>query len=88
MGQHKQIQTQFSKNSVKRGTWVSQLVKVLTWAQVIISRFQVMIARFLGSSPTSGFVLTAQSLETASDSESPLLSAPPLCLCFSKINKH
>ena len=39
---------------------------------------QVMISRFVGSSPTSGSVLTAQSLEPASDSVSPSLSAPPL----------
>ena len=39
---------------------------------------QVMISRFVGSSPMSGSVLTAQSLEPASDSVSPPLSAPPL----------
>ena len=38
---------------------------------------QVMISRFLSSSPTSGSELTAQSLEPASDSVSPSLSAPP-----------
>ena len=39
----------------------------------------------------SGSVLTAQSLEPASDSVSPSLSTPPLlvhCLCLSKMNKH
>ena len=48
----------------------------------------VMISRFVSSSPTSGSVLTAQSLEPASDSVSPSLSAfPPLTLglFFSKI---
>ena len=45
-------------------------VKCLTPAQVLISRF-------VGSSPTSGSVLTAQSLEPVSDSVSPCLSAPP-----------
>ena len=39
---------------------------------------QVMISRFVGSSPTSGSGLTAQSLEPVSDSVSPSLSAPPL----------
>ena len=38
---------------------------------------QVMISRFMGLSPASGSVLTAQSLEPASDSVSPSLSAPP-----------
>ena len=56
----------------------AQSVKHLISAQVIISRL-------MGSSPVSGSVLTAQSLEAASDSVSPSLSAPPLlalCLCL------
>ena len=45
---------------------------------------QVMISRLVGSSPASGSVLTAQSLEPASDSVSSSLSAPPpLILCLS-----
>ena len=45
---------------------------------------QVMISRFVSSSPASGSVLTAQSLEPALDSVSPSLSAPPLLvLCLS-----
>ena len=47
---------------------------------------QVMVSRSVGSSPASGSVLAAQSLEPASDSVSPSLSAPPLlalCLCLS-----
>ena len=48
-----------------RGTWVAQLVKHLTSAQD-------MISQFMGSSPASGSVLTAQSLEPAFDSVSPL----------------
>ena len=52
------------------GAWVAQSVKHLTLAQV-------MISQFVGSSPVSGSVLTAQSLEPASDAVSPLLSAPP-----------
>ena len=54
---------------------------------------QVMISQLMGSSPASGSVLMAQSLEPASDSVSSSLSAPPplmLCLSLSvkKINKH
>ena len=45
---------------------------------------QVMISWFVGSSPTLGFVVTAQSLEPAPDSVAPPLSAPPmLMLCHS-----
>ena len=46
-----------------QGTCVAQLVKPPTWAQV-------MISRFAGSSPVWGSMLTAQSLEPASDSAS------------------
>ena len=51
---------------------------------------QVMISWFVSSSSTSGFVLTAQSLEPASDSVSPPLSTPPLLtlLCLSLNNKR
>ena len=38
---------------------------------------QVMISVFVSSSPASGSVLAARSLEPASDSGSPSLSAPP-----------
>ena len=41
-----------------RGAWVAQSVKRLTSAQVVISPF-------VGSSPASGSVLTARSLEPA-----------------------
>ena len=58
--------------------WLSQLVKRPTCAQV-------MISRFMSSSPALGCVLTAQSLEPVSDSVSPSLSAPsPLTLCLSQ----
>ena len=50
------------------GAWVAQSVEHPTSARV-------MISRFVGSSPASGSVLTAQSLEPASDSVSPSLSA-------------
>ena len=43
---------------------------------------QVMISRFVSSSPASGSVLTDQSLEPASDSVSPSLSIPPLFMLF------
>ena len=49
---------------------------------------QVMISQLVGSSPSLGSVLTAQSLEPASNSVSPSLSAPPLlslCLLFKKM---
>ena len=59
------------------GTPVAQPVKHPTSAQV-------MISQFVGSSPASGSVLMAQSLEPASDSVSPSLSALPLLpLCLS-----
>ena len=50
---------------------------------------QAMISWLMSSSPTSGSVLTARSLEPASDSVSPSLSAPhglSLSLSVSKIN--
>ena len=53
---------------------------------------QVMISWFMSSSPTSGSVLTAQTLEPVSDSVSPSLSAPlPFMLFLSvsqKMNKN
>ena len=68
------------------GTSVAQSVKCPTLAQVTISRF-------VGSSPTSGSVLTTQSLELCSDSVSAspcsfptqALSLPPHP---KKVNKH
>ena len=63
-----------------RGAWVAQSVKRPTSAQVTISRS-------MSSSPVSGSGLMAQSLEPASDSVSPSLSAPPpfmLCLSLSQ----
>ena len=71
-----------SKINKHWGAWVAQLVECPTSAQV-------MICQFVSSSPMSGSVLTAQSLEPASDSVSPTPSAPPqlvLFLCL-KINK-
>ena len=52
---------------------------------------QVMISWLVSSSTTSGSVLIAQSLESASDSVSSSLSAPHLlvpCLSVSKINNE
>ena len=49
---------------------------------------QVMISWFMGLSPASGSLLTAQSLQPALDSVSPSLSAPPLLtLCLSLSQK-
>ena len=45
-----------------------------------LTSVQVMISQLMSLSPTSGSVLTAQSLEPASDSVSPFLSAPPLLM--------
>ena len=61
---------------------MAQSAKRLTLAQV-------MILRLMSSSPASGSVLTAQSLEPASDSVSPSFTDPPpltLSLSLSKIN--
>ena len=59
------------------GTWVAWSVKCLTLAQVTI-------LQSVNSSPASGSVLTAQSVEPPSDSVSPSLSGPPLpMLCLS-----
>ena len=67
-----------------RGTWVAQSVKRPTSAQVVI-------LQFVSSSPASGSVLTAQSLEPASVSVSPSLSVPALLALFLSLkgkNKH
>ena len=67
----------------------SHTLGALGWQSPISA--QVMISRSVNSSSVSGSVLTAQSLEPASDSVFPSLSAPPLlelCLSLSKINKH
>ena len=60
---------------------MAQSVEHLTSAQVTISRI-------MGLSPTSGSVLTAQSLEPASDSGSLSLCPSPLMLYLSFKNKH
>ena len=51
------------------GSWVAPSVKRPTWAQVII-------LRFVNSSPVWGSVLMAHSLEPASESVSPSLFLP------------
>ena len=68
------------------GAWVAQSVERPTSAQV-------MILQFVGSSPASRSVLTAQSPEPVSDSVSPSLSLCPspihaLSLSVSRINKR
>ena len=59
----------------ERGAWVAQSVKCLPLAQVVISRF-------VGSSPALGSELTARSLEPASCSVSPSLCAPPPLMVY------
>ena len=62
------------------GTWVAQSVKQP-------ASVQGMISWFMSSSPESGSVLTARSLEPVSDS----VSTPPLlmlCLSVSLKSKH
>ena len=48
---------------------------------------QVMISRFVSSSPASGSVLTAQSLELALHSVSPSFSAPPSPMLARSLSK-
>ena len=62
------------------GAWVAQSVERLTLAQV-------MISQFVSLSPVSDSVLAAQSMEPASDSVSPPLSAPPPTRALSLKNK-
>ena len=62
------------RNSGIRGAWAAQLVKCPTSAWV-------MISWFVSSSPAWGSVLTAHSLEPASDSVSPSLSVLPRSCC-------
>ena len=59
------------KKNLSRGRLGGSVIKGPTSAQV-------MISRCMGSSPTLGTVLIAQSLEPASDSVSPSFSAPAL----------
>ena len=59
----------------------------VSWASTLV---QVMTLQFVGPSPASGSMLTAQSLEPGSDSVSRSLSAPlllMLCLSLSLKNK-
>ena len=73
----------YFNNKNNGGAWVAQLVEPPTSAQVMISPFG-------SSSPVSGSVLTAESLEPASDSVSPpsLAAHTALVLSVSEINKH
>ena len=66
------------RTSEALGRLLAQSVKCPTLAQV-------MNSQFVSWSPASGPVLTVQSLEPASDSVSPSLSAPSLLmLCLSQ----
>ena len=69
------------KRGSDRGAWVAQSVKHPTSAQVIISRF-------VGLSPTSGSVQTAQSLRPVWDSVSPSLCLSPTCALSLSISKN
>ena len=71
----------FLQKGVKEGPWVAQSIERPTSAQV-------MISQLVSSSPMSGSVLTAQSLEPASNSD--FLSAPPHLhpVSVSLKNKH
>ena len=82
-GERPWVRERLLKGSGKRNgagvgdAWVAQSVKRPTSAQVTISGFE-------SSSPALDSVLTARSLEPASDSVSPHLSVPPLLkLCLS-----
>ena len=63
-----------------RGAWGAQLVRRPTLAQVVI-------LCFVGSSPVSGSVLAAQSLELLQIVSPSLSAPPPLMLCLSLSQK-
>ena len=67
------MQSEMLKYRRGRGVWVAQSVERPNLAQV-------MILGFVSSSPASGSVQTSGSLEPASDSVSPSLSAPPVLM--------
>ena len=64
-----------------RGAWVAQSVEPRTSAQI-------MISRSVSSSPAPGSVLTAQSLERASDSVSLSLCPSPACTPSPSLTKN
>ena len=69
-----------------RGAWVAQSIGHQSTGH--LTSAQVMISPFMISSPELGYVLTAQSLEPASDFVSPSLFAPlQLVLCLSLKHK-
>ena len=83
----------FSYNSILERFWYCQNTPLgplggsFSWASDFGSGH--MISRFVSSSSALGSVLTAQSLEPASDSVSPSLSAsPPLTFCVSLFLKN
>ena len=72
---------QKAKESKEGGAWVAQSVRHLTSAQV-------MISQLVGSSPMSGSMLTAPSLEPASNSVClPLCPSPTHALSLSLSQK-
>ena len=81
------IEDKFMENNAeKKRETMAAVPGWLSWLSVRLSA-QVMISRFMGSSPGSGSVLTAWSLKPASDSVSPSLSAPSLLVLFSLSQK-
>ena len=74
------LYTAFKPDCLGAPAWLSRLSPTLA---------QVTISWFVSSSPASGSVLAAQSLEPALNSVSPSLCAfPTHALSLSKINKH
>ena len=73
--------TKWLRNTQIRGAWVAQSVKRPTSAQV-------MISQSVSSSPASGSVLTAQSLEPVCNSVSPSLWPSPVHALSLPVSKN
>ena len=74
----------------RNGNLLALLVGMQTGADTLEGRTSARVVMLLlvSSSPASGSVLTSRSLEPASDSVSPSVSAPPLLtLCLSLSQK-
>ena len=77
-----------SNDLVEERTVLKFLFGAPGWLGLLSVRLAQVISRFVSLSPESGSVLTAGSLEPASDSVSPSLAAPPpLMLCLSLSQK-
>ena len=86
----KQQQERSPSRKIPGGARGSQSVGRPTSAHVMMSwSAQGVISQSVSSSPASGSVLTARSLEPASESVSPSLSAPPLLTLYLSVSqKH